>query len=122
MESAQNDLARMEHSREAASERERRGRRLISDGLRSGDLPGMLAGLVETKTGVRHLAALDLRIAAQKREVSAQRERFLSKRIERQQTETLLRIAESEQAKMAERRGQQSLDDDYLYRIRQKKQ
>lgn len=121
MESAQNDLDRMEHSRETASERERFGRKLISAGMQSGDLTGMLAGFAETKTGARNIAAMESRIAAQKTEVSARREKFLSTRIERQQTETLLRNAESEQARMAERRGQQLLDDSYLYRIRNKK-
>ena len=118
LESARSELARMERSREAAAEREGRGRKLITTGLQKGDLPDVLAGLAESQAGSRHRTALEPGIAAQKIEVSARREVFLNKRVERQQAETLIREERSEEIRTAERREQQALDEAYLSRIR----
>lgn len=117
LESARSELARMQQSREAAAERERRGRRLMVAGMQSGELRDRLAGHTESNAGARHTAALTSRIAGQKIEVLARREKFLSKRIERRQTETLIHEVESEERRMTERRSQQSLDDLHLTRV-----
>lgn len=119
LDSARGELAGMERSRNAAVERQRAGRRLITAGMQRAELEDTLGGIAENEAGARHQAALDRRIAAQTINVSALREAFLSKRIERQQTETLIREAETEQRRLAERRGQQSLDDGYLNRMRE---
>lgn len=120
LQSAQAELTRMEHSKRAAAERERLGRKLIAAGMLSGELPETLAGMAESNAGARHQASLKSRIAAQKIEISTRRDAFLTKRVERQQLETLIHQAKSEEARVAGRREQQSLDVGYLNRIREK--
>jgi hypothetical protein len=117
LESARGELARIEQSQEAAKQREQRGRRLIAAGIQTGEIRDRLAGATERNAGARHAAALESKVADQKTEVSAQHERFLTKRVERRQAETLIRGAESEHARVAERRIQQSLDESHLNRV-----
>jgi hypothetical protein len=117
LESALGELHRLEHALTATVERERRGRRLVGDSARTGQLPDRLAGLEETRSSVRHAAALEPRIEAMGDDVAMLRREFLGKRIERRQAETLIQETEAEDAIAAGRRGQQALDDWYGSRL-----
>jgi hypothetical protein len=117
LESALGELNRLEHALEATVERERRGRRLIEASARTGELSDRLAGLEETRAAGRHAAVLEPRIEAKEEDVTARREEFLMKRVERRQAETLIRESEAREAVEAGRRGQQALDDWYGSRL-----
>ncbi len=117
MESALGSLKRLEHALTAATARERCGRRLVVSSARSDEPTDRLAGLEETRAGRRHAAALAPRIAETKREVAAERQVYLAKRVERRQAETIIRETEARDAIEAGRRGQRSLDDWFLSRM-----
>jgi flagellar biosynthesis chaperone FliJ len=111
LESALGELGRLEHALTATSVRGRRGRRLVEESARTGQLPDRLAGLEETRSAIRHAGALGPRIEAAGDDVTALRREFMAKRVERRQAETLIRETEAEEAIVASRRGQQALDD-----------
>lgn len=111
LESALAGLRRLEHARASAVERDRRGRRLVEASAHTGELPDRLAGLEETRTAERLALALAPMIVEAQQEVTALREQYLAKRVERRQAETLIREAEVRDAEEAGRRGQQALDD-----------
>lgn len=111
------ELNRLEDAFAATAGRDRQGRRLVRSSARSGELPDRLAGLEEQRAATRQAAALAPRIAAMEGNVSALREEFLRKRVERRQVETLLRESEAEAAIETGRRGQQELDDGYGNRM-----
>ena len=118
MESALGSLKRLEHALTAATARERCGRRLVASSARSDEPTDRLAGLEETRAGRRHAAALAPRIAETKREVAAERQVYLAKRVER----SVKRKPSSgkrrpRDAIEAGRRGQRSLDDWFLSRM-----
>jgi hypothetical protein len=117
LESALGELRRLERALAAAAERDRGGRRLVALSARTGELPDRLAGLEETRSAMRRLAALRPKIAEMELVVGALRQEFLSKRVDRRQAETLIREAEAKEAIEAGRRGQQSLDDWHLNRL-----
>jgi flagellar biosynthesis chaperone FliJ len=117
LESALSEFNRLEHAMTATGERARRGRRLVEASARSGELTDRLAGLEETRAAGRYAAALAPRIADAELNVSARRQEFLSKRVERRQAETLIQEAEAQSAVEAGRRGQQALDDWYGNRL-----
>jgi flagellar export protein FliJ len=110
LESAQQELLRLETALAAAGERDRQGRALVTASARSGNLPDRLAGLEESRASKRHLKALSPRIAESEEVVEERREEFLEKRIERRQVETLIEESESREAVEEGRRGQQNLD------------
>lgn len=118
LESALGSLRRLEHAHAAASERQRRGRRLVVSSAACAETEDRLAGLEETRAGSRQAAALAPRIAEAGQEVAAQRQAYLAKRVERRQAETLIRETEARDAVEAGRRGQRSLDDWSLSRRR----
>jgi flagellar biosynthesis chaperone FliJ len=117
LELALSELNRLENALRATVERERRGRSLVGASARTNQLPDRLAGLEETRSSVRHAAALGPRIEATGDDVAALRREFLGKRIERRQAETLIQETEAEDAIAAGRRGQQALDDWYGSRL-----
>jgi len=119
LESALGELNRLENALRSASERERRGRRLVETGVRGGELLDRVAGLEETHAAGRHTAALTPMIAASTLDVVTRREEYLSKRIERRQAETLIGVTEAQDAVVANRREQQGIDDWYRSRMRQ---
>lgn len=117
LESALGSLARLEHAHAAASQRQRRGRRLVVSSAGSAETADRLAGLEETRAGSRHATALAPRIAEAEQEVATQRQAYLAKRVERRQAETLIRETEARDTIEAGRRGQRTLDDWFLSRV-----
>ena len=117
LESALSQLNRLEHALAATAERDRRGRRLVDASARTGELPDRLAGIEETRAAKRHAAVLTPRIAAVRLNVSALRQQFLMKRVERRQAEALIQETEARDAVEANRRSQQALDDWYRNRL-----
>jgi len=116
LESALGDLRRLEHSLEAASQRDRGGRGLVQVSARSGELADRIAGMEESLAAARRTAALKPWIEDAEQEVSARREIFLAKRIERRQAETLVDEAQARHALETARRTQSSLDEWHLNR------
>jgi hypothetical protein len=117
LESALGELSRLEHALTAAAERECRGRRLVEESVRTGQLPDRLAGFEETGSALRHTAALVPRIETMEDDVAAYRSEFISKRVERRQAETLIEEAEAQEAIASGRRSQQVLDGWYGSRL-----
>ena len=117
LESAVGELGILERSMTATKVRERSGRRLFISSAKSGELPDRLAGLEETRAARRRADALAPRIAYAEAEVTAFREAFFSKRVERRQAETLINETETQDAVIAGRRGQQAIADWYLNRL-----
>ena len=111
LESALGDLRQLEDALKATVERAHRGRVLVGESARSGELPDRLAGIEETRAAVRYRDVLAPRIIEAKLDVVALRQEFLERRIERRQAETLIEETEARDAREADRRGQQSLDD-----------
>ena len=117
LESAVGELRLLEQRWEAATERNRKGRRLITASAQSGSLTDRWAGLEEAQAGNRHAAQLMPRIAEAEVVVSLRRQEYLARRVERRQAETLIEEAEARDAAEAGRRGQRALDDWYLNRL-----
>jgi flagellar export protein FliJ len=118
LEAAVGDLRLLEQSWAAAVERSRSGRQLVTASAGSGNLTDRWAGLEEARAGTRRASQLMPRIADAKSVVGARRQEFLSRRVERRQAETLIEEAEAREAVEARRRGQRTLDDWYLNRLR----
>ena len=116
MESARADLARLEQALTRSAARERGGRHLVAASATTGEAIDRIAGIEETRTARRVAAALEPRIAAAQTALDAMRREFLSKRIERRQTETLIEEAEAADKVEAARRAQKNLDDWFLNR------
>jgi hypothetical protein len=116
LESALGELSHLQDAMAATAERERKGRSLIQAGARTNQLPDRLAGLEETRAADRLMALLEPRISIKEDEVTAHRQEFLRKRIERRQAEILIEEAEASDDIQADRRSQQSLDDWYSSR------
>ena len=120
LESATGELHGLRHALEAAIERGRGGRRLIESSVHSGELADRLAGLQDMHAAGRRATALAPRIEDAELEVTALREEFLSKRVERRQAETLIGETEDRDAVETARRSQQSLDDWFGNRLHRK--
>lgn len=116
--SAQAELGRLERTLKAAGERERSGRRLVTASARTGELSDRLVGIAEVHAAEHRTRVLEPRIADSEEEVAERQAEFLAKRVERRQTETLVEEAEAREAALAQRRGQQTLDEWYLNRKR----
>lgn len=121
LEGAVNELRQIEAALASTVERERRGRRLVTASACSGELADRLAGLEEARWAKRRAAALATRIAAAELQAAARRQEFRAKRVERRQTETLIRNREAQDALESGRHGQQALDDWYLNRRHREK-
>jgi hypothetical protein len=118
LESALGELRRLENALAAAATRDRSGRGLVLQSAVTGELADRLAGLEESLAAARRTAALHPRIRDAEQQVSARRELYLSKRVERRQAETLVEEAAARDALQAARRAQHSLDDWHLNRLR----
>lgn len=117
LESAMGELSRLKIALNAAGERARRGRQLISTAAETGELADRLAGLEEIRIAARQARVLSARIDFAERETEALRERHLGQRVERRQIETLIGETEKQDAVKAARHSQQSLDDWHGSRI-----
>lgn len=111
------ERSRLQAALDAAAERDRRGRRLITASAHTAELPDRLAGLEEARTARRLATALTPRLAQMDLLVAARRQEYLNKRVERRQAETLIRETEQRDAVEAGRRSQQALDDWYGNRV-----
>jgi flagellar biosynthesis chaperone FliJ len=118
MEAALNDLKRLEKALTSAGDREREGRRLVTQSATTGELTNRVAGLEESRLGGERAAMLKPRIADAEAVAGSQRKKFLGKRVERRQTETVVKKAEVEETLESERRSQRALDDWFLRQIR----
>jgi hypothetical protein len=116
LEAAMGGLHRLQNAAAAMTARDRRGRRLVEAGARSGEFRDRLAGLEETKAAARLTLALAPRIEQAERNAAALRENYMAKRIERRQVETLIEEAEARDAVEEERKSQMALDDWYRNR------
>lgn len=117
LESAMGELHRMEIALAAAQTRERSGRRLVAASAETGEVCDRQAGLVESDAARRSASMIASRIAAGQMETARLRQRFLEKRVERRQAETLIDEAEALDAMEAGRMGQRSVDDWYRARL-----
>ncbi len=117
LESALGELRRLEQALQAAADRDRGGRRLITASAGSGEWTDRLSGLEETRAAHRRKMLLAPRIDDAQQEIDGLRRAYLAKRVERRQAETLIQEAEARDAIEADRRSQQALDDWYLNRL-----
>jgi flagellar biosynthesis chaperone FliJ len=113
LESAHAEVHRLERALEAAGERNRRGRQLVHQAARTGELIDRIAGIEEGRAAVRLGVMLEAAIVQSKHSADIHREKFQSTRTERRQVETLISDAEAAEALDRDRRSQQSLDDWY---------
>lgn len=116
MESARAELTQLEQNLVRSIARERGGRRLAAASATTGEIVDRIAGIEETRSARRLTAALEPRIAEAQAALDATRREFLSKRVERRQTETLIEEAEAAGKVEAARRAQKNLDDWFLSR------
>lgn len=117
LESTVAELNSLERALVAAAERDHQGRLLIGASAHSGELPDRLAGLEEMRAATRRTTALLPRIEDVKLDVTAMREAFIGKRVQRRQAESLIQATEAQDAIEAGRRSQQGLDDWYRNRM-----
>lgn len=117
LNSALGDLHTLQHALAVTVERYRRGRRLVDESAKTGELPDRVAGIEETRTADRFSHALAPRIADAEQDVAALREAYLAKRVERRQAGTLIEEAEARDALETDRRSQQALDDWFRNRL-----
>lgn len=118
MESALADLRRLERALNAAGERERAGRRLVTasaaENAAVNETTDRMAGVEESRMASRQAAALKPRLAGAGAAVKERRREFLDKRIERRQAETVIEHAETKESTEVRRRGQRESDDWFL--------
>lgn len=111
LESALGELHLLEKRLATAVDRDRRGRQLVVTSAHTGELADRLAGLEETRIGIRSAAQLRCRIEAAEEDAIELREEFLEQRVERRQAETLIEETEARDEVVTARRSQQALDD-----------
>ena len=114
LEAARAELTQLERALNRSAERERSGRRLVAASATSGEVADRIAGTEETRIARRISKALRPRMADSKSAVDARQQEFLTKRIERRQTQTLIEEAEALERIEAGRRAQRDLDDWFL--------
>jgi hypothetical protein len=116
LQAALGELHRLERAIDAAGERERNGRHLVTAGVLNGEFEDRLAGLEEARAGLRTREFLTPRKAEATAVAAVRREEFLAKRIERRQAETLIESAEAQEELINSRRRQAALDEWFLNR------
>jgi len=117
LDSALGELHRLEHALANSADRGRWGRRLVEASVQSGELPDRLAGIEETRWASQRAETLVPLIASAEEEVSALREEFLMRRVDRRRAETLIQETEAVDVIEADRRNQQGIDDWYRSRL-----
>jgi flagellar biosynthesis chaperone FliJ len=121
LESALGELHRLRSALKAAVARDRRGRQLVAASAQTGELADRLAGLEEMRAAVRQAKIIAARIEHSDIEVAGLRGKFLAKRIERRQAETLIEETKAQDAVTSSRRGQQEMDSLHQSRLFGKK-
>jgi len=114
LEEALENLHLLKAAFEAARDRERSGRRLVTASAASADVADRIAGLEETRAASRRVAGLKPRIAEMEAEVAARRTAFLANRMARRQVEALISKTKAADAIGAGRRAQREIDDWFL--------
>lgn len=115
---AASEVRRLHELRRVAVERERAGRLLVRTGVLNSGQTDRLAGQEEVRIASLVGAALELHIAAAEKELTKRQEALLAKRVERQQTETLIEAEEERASRDSERSAQQTADSWFLDRRR----
>jgi hypothetical protein len=118
LELALAELAELERALGEAKQRERAGRHLIRASAASGEVLDRIAGMEESRSAIRRIAALGARIRNAEDRAASLRQEYLGKRTGRLQAETLADAEHAHEAAISLRRGQQALDDWYLNRMR----
>jgi len=116
LETALAKLARLVEAERAALDRERRGRLLLLEAIRSGQLQDRLAGLAEISLARRALSAIPRKIEEAGEMARQARAQYIAKRTERRQLETLIETERAREARQASRRQQEAADDRYRSR------
>jgi flagellar export protein FliJ len=111
VEEAAGQVRRLENAVVAAQERKRHGRMLVAASAQSGDLLDRVAGLEEMRSAGLAQENLSRRVKDAETALANLRQRFLAKRVERRQVETLLKQQEAALAFETDRRDQRVLDD-----------
>jgi hypothetical protein len=117
LESVLAELGRLSEAQRVVIERERRGRRLVLDSIRKGELQSRLAGLEEVRAARQLQAALSGKIQTSEQEAGVLRSHFNAKRMQRRQVETLIEAAKAGSERQASRRTQEALDDGHRSRM-----
>jgi hypothetical protein len=111
LESALGELNQLEAAFRATAQRGRRGRRLLSASVQTGNLLDRVVGLEETRTSGLVGEALLNRVAVAESHVVELRGELLANRVRSRQTGMIVRSTEARDAQEGARRGQQELDD-----------
>ncbi len=111
MESAIAELQRLVTALMQIRERERRARVLVASSVQAGEFVDRIAGLEEMQSAQRIAKTLTSKIDAAENKVKEKRQRFLDKRIERRQVETVWEAMKAKAATEANRKNQLVLDD-----------
>ncbi len=121
LESANAELRALKNGLETARARARLGRELATRSASSAEITDRLAARIETEAAERLATALLTRIAVGQAHAARLQRAYLDKRVEKRQAGTLIDEAEAEDVAMAERRGQQNLDDSFGVRVHRKR-
>lgn len=111
LELARSELMRIEEALERARLRKMAGRELLQSSARSAELRDRIAGLEEVACASRVGDALSEQLQLAQGKVHDLQQRYLSKRCERRQVETLFRSELQRETEAANRRRQSSLDE-----------
>lgn len=116
LELALAQLHQLERTLAGTAEHDRQGRRMVAEGAQAGEAWKRFAGLLQSHSAGKSALRLVAQIASAADEVETLRSRFLAKRVERRQAETLVEEARARHAVEVSRRAQQGTDDWYLNR------
>ena len=116
LELALAELHRLERALAGTAEHDRQGRRMVAESAEAGESWKRFAGLAESRAAARNALRIAEQMESAAQQVDSLRSRFLAKRVERRQAETLVEEARARDAVDASRRAQQGTDDWYLNR------
>ncbi len=119
MEAALADLRQLEEALMTAGEQERAGRRLVADSIATGEIADRVSGIEESRLAGKRSAALKPRIAGAEAVAVSRQQKFLEKRIDRRQVESVIEKAATEKTLDDGRRVQRALDDWFLRQAHQ---
>ncbi len=116
LEFALSQLHALESALAAAHLRLHKGKALLAEDRNSIEIADRAAALVEIDAAQRRAAAVRPRIAAAAETVNHARQRYLAKRLERRQVQTLIEEAQAQETVESLRRLQQSADENFASR------
>ncbi len=118
LRSAFGEHKRLQAALAAAQTRERNGRSLVAASAATGEQADRVAALEEIRCARRHAAILEPKIRAAEQIVALRRQELLAKSVERRQVEQIVRVAQAEEAREADRNAQREIDDWFLGQTR----